>query len=143
MTALLDSSVWIPYLRERRHAGTIDALIARGRALLHSVVVLELYAGSSSVDDKRDVDAIVEAAIRLDCLVHPSSEDFARAGQILSEHSRRQGHVRPRDHSHDLLIAIGAARSGGLLLTENLSDMQRWAKAIRRRLKQGVEVRAP
>ena len=143
MTALIDSSVWIPYLRERRHAGTIDALIARGRALLHSVVMLELYAGSSSIDDKRDVDAIVEAAKQLGCLVHPTSEDFGRAGQILSAHSRRHGHVRPRDHSHDLLIAIGAARSGGLLLTENLSDMQRWAKAIRSRLKLVVEVRAP
>jgi hypothetical protein len=33
--------------------------------------------------------------------------DFTRAGQMLSEHSRRYGRVRPRDHSHDLLIAIG------------------------------------
>jgi predicted nucleic acid-binding protein len=143
LTALLDSSVWIPYLRERRHAGAIDALIARGRALLHSVVVLELYAGSSSMGDKRDVDVIVAAARRLGSLVHPSSEDFAQAGQMLSEHSRGYGRVRPRDHSHDLLIAIGAARSGGLLLTEDLSHMRRWAKAIQRRLKLTLHVRAP
>jgi predicted nucleic acid-binding protein len=63
LTALLDSSVWIPYLRERKHAVAIDALIARGRALLHSVVVSELCAGSSSMGDKRDVDGLRRADV--------------------------------------------------------------------------------
>jgi predicted nucleic acid-binding protein len=139
----LDSSVWLPYLREERFAGAVDALIGDGRVWLHSVVLLELYAGTATVEEKRDVDAIRSAAQSLGRLFHPSEADFCLAGQLLSTYARRYGRVRPRDHSHDLLIAIGAARTGSLLLTANLNDMSRWAKLLRRLAGLRVRVAAP
>ena len=138
LVATLDTSVWVPYLRARRYAATVDPLIATGRAWLHGVVLLELYAGAAEATDRRAVDAIRVAARQLARAYQPSEDDFVLAGQILSDYGRRRGRVRPRDHAHDLLVAIGAARTASLLLTENLGDMTRWADALRRR---GLRVR--
>ena len=49
----LDASVWIPYLRWRRYADIVDPLIASGRAWLHAVVALELYAGTNGIEGTR------------------------------------------------------------------------------------------
>ncbi len=92
--ALLDSSVWIPYLRARTYAATVDALISRGRVWLHSVVLLELYAGAANPGDRRDVDAIRIAAERLGRIVHPSVQELCLAGRVLSGHEVRYGRLR-------------------------------------------------
>ena len=133
MAALLDSSVWIPYLRDRKYAKTVDPLVARGQVVLHTVVLLELYAGAATLEDRRDVDVVRAAVERLGLLVHPSAHDLALAGQVLSDYARRHGRIRPRDHSHDLLIALGAGRGRHVLLTTNVSDMKRWARELSRR----------
>jgi len=129
----IDTSVWIPFLRTREYARTVDPLIAAGRAWVHSVALLELYAGTANPADARAVDAIRLAAESLGRFYHPGVEDLILAGRVLSYWSRLRGRVRPRDHSHDLLIAIGAARTGGTLLTANARDMRRWATVIARR----------
>jgi len=129
----IDTSVWIPLLRTRRYARTVDPLIAAGRAWVHSVALLELYAGTTSRADARAVDDIRLAAEHLGRLYHPDAEDLILAGRVLSYWSRIRGRVRPRDHTHDLLIAIGAARTRSVLLTANARDMRRWAAAIERR----------
>ncbi|MBI5482593.1 MAG: type II toxin-antitoxin system VapC family toxin [Deltaproteobacteria bacterium] len=141
--ATLDSSIWIPYLRTRRYASTVDPLVAAGRAWLHGVVLLELYAGTASAEDKRAVDAIRRSARELGRLVCPNEEDLCLAGQVLSLYSRRHARIRPRDHSHDVLIAIGAARTRSVLLTENVVHLQRWADLLRRRAGLRVTVVRP
>ncbi len=138
--ATLDTSIWIPYLRSGRYASTVDTLLANGQVYLPSIVLLELYAGTTSVGHKRALDTIASAAQALGRLFHPSAEDLCLAGQILAYYAQRHGHVRPRDHSHDLLIAMGAGRTGSVLLTENLGDMRRWADALRRRARLRVRV---
>jgi predicted nucleic acid-binding protein len=139
----LDTSVWVPYLRERRYAASVDALAAAGQIWLHDVVLLELYAGTQSVQDARDVDSIRQAAQSLRRLYHPSGEDFILAGRMLALLARRHGRIRPRDHSHDLLIAIGAARTGGVLLAENRAHMLRWASMLQRRARLPLRVGTP
>jgi predicted nucleic acid-binding protein len=129
----IDTSVWIRFLRTRKYARTVDPLVAAGRAWVHSVVLLELYAGTANSADARAVDRIRLSAESLGRLYHPQVEDLILAGRLLSHWSRLHGRVRPRDHSHDLLIAIGAARRGGALLTANARDMRRWATMIHRR----------
>ena len=141
--ATLDTSVWVPYLRAKRYARSVDPLIAAGRVWVHAVVLLELYAGTGSVNDARALDAIREAARSLGQLYQPAEEDFVLAGRILAYHARRYGAVRPRDHSHDLLIAIGAARTGSVLLAENRRDMARWAVLLRKRAGLRVQVAVP
>ena len=130
---LLDASVWIPYLRARRYAALVDPLVAAGRVWVHAVVLLELFAGTQSRSDARAVDAIRAAATRLGRLYSPSEDDFVLAGRLLSAYASRHGTIRPRDHSHDLLIAIGAARTGSVLVADNRRDMDRWARMLRRR----------
>lgn len=130
---VLDASVWIPYLRARRYAALIDPLVAAGRVWVHAVVLLELFAGTQTRGDARAVDAIRAAAARLGQLYSPSEEDFVLAGRLLSAYAGQHGTIRPRDHSHDLLIAIGAARTGSVLVAENRRDMDRWARMLRRR----------
>jgi predicted nucleic acid-binding protein len=142
-TVTVDTSVWVPYLRDRRYASTIEPLVDARRAWLSSVVLLELYAGAVTIDDVRDVNAIRSAARDLDRLYHPTEDDLVVAGRVLSHQARRHGALRPRDHSHDLLIAIGAARTGSLLLTENRRDMERWRLALARRAKLRIRVATP
>ena len=140
---LLDASVWIPYLRARRYAALVDPLIAAGRVWVHAVVLLELFAGTQSRKDARAVDVIRAAATRLGRLYSPTEEDFVLAGRLLSHYAQEHGSVRPRDHSHDLLIAIGAARTGSVLVADNRRDMNRWARALRRRGGLSVAVVSP
>jgi predicted nucleic acid-binding protein len=118
----------------------VDPFVAAGRAWVSSVVLLELYAGAGTVDDIRDVNDIRAAARDVGRLYHPTEDDLVLAGRVLSHQTRRQGALRPRDHSHDLLIAIGAARTGSALLTANGRDMQRWAGALERRARLRLRV---
>ncbi len=142
-TYLVDTSIWVPYLRSRRWASSLDPLVAAGRVWVHGVVLLELYAGTHDLADKRAIDAIRSAARSLGRLHHPGEDDLCLAGQILSWHAARSGAVRPRDHSHDLLVAIGAARTRSVLWSANLSDMVRWSTALRRRAGLQVRVERP
>jgi predicted nucleic acid-binding protein len=136
----LDTSVWVPYLRYKRYAQRVDPLVAAGRVWLHSVVIMELYAGAASVEDTRALNIIRDAARSLGRLYHPPQDDFVLAGRMLAHYARRYGHVRPRDHSHDLLIAIGAARSASVLVTENRRDMARWAGVLAKRAQLNLRV---
>jgi predicted nucleic acid-binding protein len=136
----IDTSVWIPFLRTRRYAAAVDPLIATGRAWVHSIALLELYAGTANAGDARAIDGIRFGAETLGRLYHPGQEDLILAGRLLSYESRLRGRLRPRDHSHDLLIAIGAARTGSTLLTANARDMRRWADVIERRGRLRVSV---
>ncbi|MEO8604658.1 MAG: type II toxin-antitoxin system VapC family toxin [bacterium] len=142
-SALLDASVWIPYLRARRYASLVDPLVAAGRVWIHTVVLLELFAGTQTRADARAVDAIRNAAARLGRLYNPAEEDFILAGRLLSAYAGRHGSIRPRDHSHDLLIAIGAARTGSVLVADNRRDMDRWARMLKRRGGLSVRVATP
>lgn len=139
----LDTSVWVPYLRSKRYASAVDPLVGAGRVWVHGIALLELYAGTASVDDARAVDTLREAARSLGRLYVPPEHDLVLAGRVLAYHARRYGRLRPRDHSHDLLIAIGAARTGSILLTVNRRDMDRWAAALRRRAGLRVQVASP
>lgn len=130
-------------MRSRRYAATVDPLIAAGNVMMHSIVLLELYAGTQNAADKRAIDTIADSARRLEQLVHPTEEDFCLSGKILAYQSRLVGRLRPQNHSHDLLLAIGAARSGSALLTNNQSDMDRWADALSRRAQLRVLVLRP
>lgn len=129
---VFDSSVLIPWLRNR----TFDDLVARAfqrrRFLLCAVVWMELYAGTQHPNDKRELDAMQRELSRVERVVSPEPEDFYLAGQLLGYYSRAYGRIEPRDHASDVLIALCASRAHAELVTVNADDMRRWRHVMRR-----------
>jgi len=135
---LFDTSVLIPYFRGWAYAALIERSILDNRLWLSSVVLQELYAGTRSDLDKKDLDRIDRGLHAVERVVTPRHEDWVAAGVAISRYARLYGEIRPRDHINDLLILIGAARVDADLVTENAVDMNRWARILR---KGGWEVR--
>jgi len=93
---------------------------------------MELYAGTRSRGDKQDLDRIVRALTSLGRVVSPEPEDFHTAGQVVPTYVRRYGRIALRDHTHDILIALGAWRACAELFTVNRQDMERWQRLLSR-----------
>jgi predicted nucleic acid-binding protein len=123
---IFDTSVLIPWFRHGSHSRLVNAAIASERFLLCTVVWMELYAGTRNQRDKRELDRMVQDAVRTDQIVSPDAEDFYRAGQMLSFYRRQSGGIRIRDHANDILIALCASKTGAELVTVNREDMERW-----------------
>jgi len=104
---LFDSSVLIPWLRSRRYDEVVTAAFASRRFLLCTVVWMELYAGTRTRADKRDLDRMVAAL-------------------------SGNGAIEVREHANDVLIALSASRAGAELVTVNREDMERWQGMLKR-----------
>lgn len=129
---LFDSSVLIPMIRGEAYEELFQRALRTGRARLSSVVMQELYAGARTRADKRNYDGINQAFIKQGYVVTPSHADWTLSGVLLAQYQRRYGELEPRNHINDLLIALGAVRAGAELVTENVTDMERWRKMLSR-----------
>ncbi len=69
---------------------------------------------------------------RLGLVIAPAPDDFYLVGQMLSYYSRQYGHIQPRDHANDALIAVCASRSDATLITVNAEHMRQWQRVLRR-----------
>ena len=128
---LFDSSVLIPWLRSGRYDSLITGAFESRRFILCSVVWMELYAGTQSRDDKRDLDRMVEMLSMIGRVIAPEADDFYTAGQMISYYIRQYGHVQVRDHNNDVLITLCASRSEAELVTVNKGDMERWQTILK------------
>jgi predicted nucleic acid-binding protein len=129
---LFDSSVLIPWLRTRNYEDLVATAFAARRFVLSTVVWMELYAGTRQRADKQDLDRMVRALAGIGRVVAPEPEDFYAAGQVVAFYIRRYGQIAPRDHTNDILIALGAWRADAELVTVNRQDMERWQRLLRR-----------
>jgi len=68
---------------------------------------MELYAGTRTRADKRDLDRMVAAL-------------------------SGNGAIEVREHANDVLIALSASRAGAELVTVNREDMERWQGMLKR-----------
>ena len=93
---------------------------------------MELYAGTRSRADKRNIDEMVRALSAVHRMVSPEPGDFYTAGQMVSYYGRQHGVLKIRDHTNDILIASCASRADAELITINREDMQRWQRVLRR-----------
>jgi len=139
---LFDTSVLIPLINTGLHERLFRRALRSGRALICSVVLQELYAGTADPGSKRALDAMNRAFLRAGAVVTPLHEDWCQAGVILARYARLHGQVDPRDHLADLLITLCAARAKAILVTENVHDMERWA-AFAARPPRRVPVKRP
>lgn len=133
---LFDSSILIPWLRNGEYDEIVAASFASKRFLICTVVWMELYCGTRSKADKRDLDVMQKALSSIGRIVSPSPGDFFQAGQMMATYSRRYGHIAPKDHALDVLIALCATQAGAELVTRNGEHMETWRRILARSRKQ-------
>lgn len=128
---LLDTSVYIPLLREGRFPVFLPEF--RNQLIyLSSVVLQELYAGAMDQKAVKQLDSLHYVFSKNDRLVTPSAADWRQAGLILSRMGQKYGFKKLRIPAlvNDLLIALGAAHVGALLITRNQKDFKRIAEFL-------------
>ena len=132
LLVLFDTSIYIPYLRGEAYTALIEGAVRTGQIRLSSVVLAELYAGTRSAQDKRDLDVALRAYQSLGFLAVPTAEDWARAGQGVRRYRSLYGDIASRAHLNDVLILLSGARVRAEVVTENAKPFLRWASLLRR-----------
>src|SRR3990170_1304961 len=122
---ILDTNVFIDYLRADLYADWVFGQIGRSVRFLSSIVLMELRLGADTQRRKRAVDRI-KAAFPAERLIAPSQGTYDKAGQLFrtiygdgSGLSDRLGPV------NDLLIALTARHIGATVITGNLAEFIR------------------
>lgn len=117
---VVDTSVWVAYLRDRRHAvtGPLEALLDDDQVALAAPVRVELLAGAS----RKDLPPLRRVLSALP-LFFPSRDTWALAEQWASNGASRGEHFAVAD----LLIAATAAERGALVWSLD-DDFGRLAK---------------
>jgi predicted nucleic acid-binding protein len=127
---LLDTSVFIDYLRLQLHADWVFGRVGCTIRFLSSVVLMELRLGADTLPRRRAVDRI-KAAFPDRRLVAPTPELFDRAAALFRDmHGHPAGMTDRLGPINDLLIALTAWHIGAAVVTCNLGDFRR----IQRRL---------
>ena len=121
---VLDTSILISSLRFGKHRQFLLDGIQEGKIFLPGVVLSELYAGTTSRDDRADLETLRRTLGAH--LLGVQAEDWVLAGICLSYYSARWGKIRPRDHLADVLVAITAFKVGATLASEDLGQIKRW-----------------
>jgi predicted nucleic acid-binding protein len=127
---VLDTSILVSYLRSGKYREFLLAGLERGTIFLPGVVLCELYAGATSVEDRSDIEALRGALGPH--LLGVEAEDWMLAGRCLSYYSARWGKIKPRDHLADVLVAVSALKIGAVLGSKDLSQMRRWSWVLGR-----------
>jgi predicted nucleic acid-binding protein len=125
---VFDTSTLIDVFDHAERWRSFERSLRSGRVWLSSVVLAELYAGTRSPSDAFALDRIAGAMARVERLIVPSVDDWARAGRMIARRIRVDGALRPRDHLADVLILMSAARIGGVVLTANLRHFEAWER---------------
>lgn len=130
MPILFDSSVYIAALR----AGSDSALVLQRWAKesplwLSSVVLEELYAGSTSAD-RKVLEKLERGFAKAKRVLTPSLNDWSLTGKILAAIARTHGYqkIGRTRLTNDALIATSAARNGIEVITANTRDFALLAK---------------
>jgi predicted nucleic acid-binding protein len=125
-----DTSIWITLIREGKAEDFVRRGVRAGSVRLASVVAEELYAGAAGPSDKEDLDRIRVAFASAGLTLTPTFDDWCSAGTMMARYAHLHGRIDPRDHVNDVLIVLSAAQIGGILLTWNIEDFQRWNRML-------------
>ena len=127
---LLDTNVFVDYLRADLHADWVFGRVGNTIRFLSSVVLMELRLGADTLRRKRAVDRI-KAAFPSGRLIAPAPQLFERAGQLFRTlHGDGSGLVDRLGPINDLLIALTARQIGATVVTSNLREFRRIADLL-------------
>jgi predicted nucleic acid-binding protein len=119
---VVDSSIYIDWLNARRHE---EVLFRRGDVkYLSAVVLMELRAGAFSTTDRRLLQNLETAFLRMGRILTPTASVFAQAGDVLRRLQADHGYRVKRSRSivDDVLIALSARSIGAVVATQNARD---------------------
>jgi predicted nucleic acid-binding protein len=135
---LLDTNVFIDYLRADLHADWIFGGVSNIIRFLSSVALMELRIGADTPRRQRAVDRI-EAAFPTSRLIAPLPLLFDHAGRLFRTlHGDGSGLEDRLGPINDLLIALTARQMGATVLTSNLEDFRQIARHL-----PGLRIAAP
>jgi predicted nucleic acid-binding protein len=127
---LLDTNVFIDYLRAGRHGPWVWGGRESRIRFLSAVVLLELRIGADTARRARTVDRI-QAAFPADRVVAPTAGLFDRAGALFRVLHGSGARLRDRlGPMNDLLIALTAWRIGATVVTGNSGEFTRIAEHL-------------
>jgi predicted nucleic acid-binding protein len=127
---LLDTNVFIDYLRSGRHGTWVWGGRESRIRFLSAVVSLELRVGADTFRRGRAVDRIL-AAFPAERVVVPTAGLFDRAGALFRMlHGSGRGLRDRLAPMNDVLIALTAWRIGATLVTANGGEFSRIAEHL-------------
>jgi predicted nucleic acid-binding protein len=127
---LLDTNVFIDYLRAELHADWIFGGVSHIVRFLSSVVLMELRIGANTARRRRAVDRI-QAAFPPSRLIAPLPPLFDHAGRLFRTlHGDGSGLDDRLGPVNDLLIALTARQIGATVLTSNLDEFRQIARHL-------------
>ncbi len=135
---ILDTNVFIDYLRADLHAEWVFGHVGNTIRFLSSIVLMELRIGADTPRRKRAVDKI-RSAFPDERLIAPTPRICDQAGQLFqtlygdgSCFSDRLGPI------NDLLIALTARHIGATVITRNITEFSRISEHL-----QGLSIANP
>jgi len=127
---LLDTNVFVDYLRADLHADWVFGGISHTMRFLSSVVLLELTLGADTARRKRAVERVI-AAFPRSRHIAPAPLLFEHAGRLFrSLHGSGAEVIDRLGPMNDILIALSAREIGATLITNNLKEFDRIARHL-------------
>jgi predicted nucleic acid-binding protein len=127
---LFDASVYITAIRmEEDPALSVRRIVADATVWLSSVVLAELYAGTSvrALHRLERLERNFDSAKRV---VVPNLRDWTQTGKVLARVAMKYGHeqIGKGRLTNDALIALSAGRLGITVVTANARDFAKLAE---------------
>jgi len=121
---IFDTNIYIDFLNQSKYSDRIynpDYLV-----YLSSVVLMELFAGSSVKEEIRDLEKLCKLYKRKNKLIVPSVEDYIEAGKIAAKMIANLGYDLKKSYwlLNDILIALSSQRIGAIVITQNRKDFE-------------------
>ena len=119
---VLDTNLYIDWI----NAGLRDALLVGSgyTRLLSTVVLMELWAGTTNRASRRAIEKVERAYIAGRRLLVPTPNVFSAAGKALRDLRTEGLEVRSAGFVNDVLIALSAHAAGATVLTRNRRDFE-------------------
>ncbi len=135
---LLDTNVFIEYLRAGLHAEWVLGRVGNTIRFLSAIVLMELRFGADTPRRKRAVDGI-QRAFPPGRVIAPTPLVFEQAGRVFRAlHGDGSGFQDRLGPLNDLLIALTARQIGATVVTNNLDEFRRIAARV-----SGLRIIAP
>jgi tRNA(fMet)-specific endonuclease VapC len=125
--ALLDTSVYLSFLRKDGEIHDLTFLRRPTLLYLSSVVFAELYAGARDRATVRLLERLYRTFDRLNRVIAPNQQVWLEAAHVLQRFGTRHGfEARGLARlSHDILIALTARKIGAIVFTQSREDFER------------------